>query len=156
MACWSLALTVEIHFEILLPLAEASLAEAITAQSAPIAVVRLQVVKLGAATRRVSLRPWSICQSFPQASGCAGGWLAIRVAPMRAGVLTPSILLVAHRLRVRRRHNRLGQRPHHVHCRPPRRALTVRPRLLRHLARVRDGPMTQKRGKVSTSLMRFE
>jgi len=36
-------------------------------------------------------------------SPTVGGWPAIRVAPMRVGALTPSILLGAHRFRARRR-----------------------------------------------------
>src|SRR5581483_2202567 len=58
------------------------------------------------------------CQLFPQASGFVGGWPAIRAAPVRAGALTPSILLVAHRCRVGRQHRGLARRrtraPRHV------------------------------------------
>ena len=41
-----------------------SLKAAITALSALIAVVRLQAVRLGAVTQRVSLRPWSEWEEF--------------------------------------------------------------------------------------------
>jgi hypothetical protein len=76
---------------------------AITALLVPIEVAPLRVVRHGAVTRRASSRPWSTCQSFPQAAGCAGGWPAIRAALAKAGALTPLILLVAHRFRVKHR-----------------------------------------------------
>jgi hypothetical protein len=94
-------LTVETRSEIFLTRVGASFKAAIIAQSAPIEVARSQAVRLGAATRRVSSRPWSICQSFLRVHGCAGGWPAIRVALAKAGVLTPLILPVAHRFRVK-------------------------------------------------------
>ena len=94
-------MTVETRSKIFSTRVGASRSAAITAPSAPIGVIRLQVVRLGAATRKALSRPWSICQSFPRAQGCAGGWPAIRVALAKAGVLTPSILPVAHRFRVK-------------------------------------------------------
>jgi hypothetical protein len=96
-------LTVETRSKIFLTRVGASFKAAITVPSAPIEVARSQVVRLGAVTRRASSRPWSICQSFPRAQGCAGGWPAIRVALAKAGALTPSILPVAHRFRVKHR-----------------------------------------------------
>ena len=57
-ACWSSALTAELPFKIFLRLAAVFLSGAITAPSVRIVVVRLQVVGLGAATRKVLSRRW--------------------------------------------------------------------------------------------------
>ena len=65
--------------------------EGITAPSVRIVVVRLQVVGLGAATRKVLSRRWWTYQRFRRSVGCGGGWLAITRAPMRVGALTMSI-----------------------------------------------------------------
>jgi uncharacterized coiled-coil protein SlyX len=55
--CWRSATTVGIRFKIFLRPAGSSSWVGITAQSVPIAIVRLQVVRLGVAIQRASLRP---------------------------------------------------------------------------------------------------
>jgi hypothetical protein len=104
---------VEIHSKIFLTRAAASMQAAITAPSAQIAVAPLLAVRLGAATPKASLRPWSISPLLQIPSGCAGGWPAIPVVRAKAGALTHFMVLGAHRSRVRRLrpHRQLRPRP---------------------------------------------
>jgi hypothetical protein len=91
---------VEMHFKTFLPLAAASSGVVITAQSAPIGVVRLQGVRRGAAIRRALSLQRSTCHSSPQAAGSAGEWPATTAAPAKAGALTRLLSVCAHRFRV--------------------------------------------------------
>ena len=102
-ACWSSALTAAILFKTSLRLAAAFSLAVTTAPLALIVVARLQVVKPGAATRKVSSQAWWISQRFRQTADCAGGWLATRAALMRVGALTRSISPTAEHRRVHRR-----------------------------------------------------
>ena len=94
------------------------------------------------AIRRGSSRLSSTCRSCPQAADCAGGWPAITVARLKVGELTQLISVGANPVRVVHRllprHPGLVPRRHPALCRPHRQALTLRPRLLRHLAQPRD------------------
>jgi len=80
---------------------------ATTAQSALIAVVRLLVVRLGAAIQRASLRPWSMYRRFSNLVNFVGGWQVTTAGQMRVGALTQSTLPGAkvrdHHVRRRRR-----------------------------------------------------
>src|SRR4029077_4013222 len=129
---------VEIHFKTFLLWAEASSWVVITAQSAPIGVVRSQVARHGAVIRGVLSVQRSACHSSPQAAGSAGEWPATTAAPAKAGVSTQLLSLCAHRFRVVHRLLTLARRRPHARCRPHRQALTLRPRSLRHLAQARD------------------
>ena len=91
---------VEIHFKTFSPLAAASSWAVITAQSAPIGVVRLQVVRRGAAIRGALSARWSTCHSSRQAADSAGEWPATTAAPAKAGALTQLLSLCANRFRV--------------------------------------------------------
>ena len=91
---------VEIHFKTFLPLAAASSWAVITAQSAPIGVVRSQVVRRGAAIRGALSARSSTCHSSRQAAGSAGEWPATTAAPAKAGALTRLLSLCANRFRV--------------------------------------------------------
>jgi hypothetical protein len=79
-------------------------------------------------------------------AGSAGGWAAITVAPAKAGALTPSISVGANRFRVVHRLLDLTLRRNHAPCRLHHQARTRRPRLLRHLALVRDSCLAREAG----------
>src|SRR5215471_988664 len=88
---------VEIHFKTFLPLAAASTWVVITAQSAPIGVVRSRVVRRGAVIRGGLSVQRSACHSSPQTAGSAGEWPATTAAPVKAGASTQLLSLCAHR-----------------------------------------------------------
>ena len=135
---------VEIHFKTFSPLAAPSSWVVITAQSAPIWVVRSQVVRRGAVIRGVLSVQRSACHSSPQAAGSAGEWPATTAAPATAGASTQLLSLCAHPFRVvQHRLLRLALRRRHVPFRPRRQVLTLRPPLLRYLARARDSSTGQ-------------
>jgi len=129
---------VEIHSKTFSPLAAASASVVITAQSAPIGVVRSQVVRRGAVIRGGLSVQWSTCHSSPQAAGSAGEWPATTAAPAKAGALTRLLSVCANLFRVSHRLRDLALRRRRDRCRPHRQALMLLPPLLRHLARTRD------------------
>jgi hypothetical protein len=129
---------VEIHFKTFLPLAAASSWVVTTAQSARTEVVRSQVVRRGAVIRGALSAQRSACHSSPQAAGSGGEWPATTAAPAKAGALTQLLSLCANPFRVSQGLLIPARRRHHAPSRPPRQALTLRPRLHRHLAQARD------------------
>ena len=137
---------VEIHFKTFSPLAAASAPVVITAQSAPIGVVRSPVVRRGAAIRAVSFVPWSTSHSSRQAAGSVGEWPATIAAPAKAGASTLSRSLYAHLCRGVHRLLTLAQRQPHAPLHLHLLTLTARLRLHRLRARARDGRSSGEAG----------